>query len=128
MVENKKLDEKDLEQFINEVLLLSQINHRNVVKLLGCCLETQVPLVVYEFIPNGTLSHLIHEPNEEIPLTWEMRLRIVVEITNALSYLHSATSVPIYHRDIKSSKPVCLDTKPVTVSFSFQSALEPHQL
>ncbi|KAG4128383.1 hypothetical protein ERO13_D09G017750v2 [Gossypium hirsutum] len=92
MVEGKKFNEKKVEQFINEVIILSQINHRNV------------------FIPNGTLYDLIHNQNEGLPLTWEMRLRIAIEIANALFYLHSAASAPIYHRDIKSSN-ILLDEK-----------------
>ncbi|XP_050108739.1 wall-associated receptor kinase 2-like isoform X2 [Malus sylvestris] len=90
------------EQFVNELLVLSQINHRNVVRLLGCCLELEVPLLVYEFIAHGTLFEHIHgKKRKGSSFSLELRLKIAAETAGALAYLHSSALMQIIHRDVK---------------------------
>lgn len=97
--------EGPLERIINEIAIATQMSaHKNVLRLLGCCLETQFPTLVYEFPVNGSLSHLCPNPNrrtqsQSLPL--KSRLRIAWEIANVAAYLHTAFPRPIIHRDIR---------------------------
>ncbi|XP_039162752.1 wall-associated receptor kinase 3-like [Eucalyptus grandis] len=88
--------------FQHELQIVMQINHKNVVKLHGICLETRIPLLVYEYISNGTLFQHIHQNASTILRLWKNRLRIATEIALALEYMHSCAEPPIIHGDIKS--------------------------
>ena len=97
------IDERQKKEFGQEMLILSQINHKNIVKLVGCCLEVEVPMLVYEFIPNGTLFELIHGKNQALQISFSTLLRIAHEAAEVLDFLHSYAAPPIIHGDVKTA-------------------------
>lgn len=116
---------KSTQQILNEVAILSLVNHKNLVKLLGCCVEAPQPLMVYEYIPNGTLFEHLHARDSKA-LNWKMRAEIALQTAEALSYLHSSTQVPIYHRDVKSSNILLDEELNVKVSdFGLSRLVQP---
>ncbi|KAF8037050.1 hypothetical protein BT93_B0079 [Corymbia citriodora subsp. variegata] len=92
-----------VDNFFNEVTLINGIQHKNLVRLLGCSIEGPESLLIYEYIPNGSLDQVLFVNNATRVLTWEERLHIITGIAEGLAYLHEGCGLKIIHRDIKTS-------------------------
>ncbi|KAF7107069.1 hypothetical protein CFC21_107750 [Triticum aestivum] len=119
------VDERQKKEFGQELFILSQINHKNIVKLLGCCLELEVPILVYDFVLNGTLFEYIHGKNRSSHISFNILLRISHEAAEGLSFLHSYASPPIIHGDVKTSNILLDDNHMAKVSDFGASVLAP---
>uniref|UniRef100_A0A0E0KV84 non-specific serine/threonine protein kinase n=1 Tax=Oryza punctata TaxID=4537 RepID=A0A0E0KV84_ORYPU len=95
-------------QFATEIETISRVQHRNLVKLYGCCLEGNNPLLVYEYMENGSLDKALFG-TEKLNIDWPARFDICLGIARGLAYLHEESSIRVVHRDIKASN-VLLDT------------------
>ncbi|PKA49482.1 putative LRR receptor-like serine/threonine-protein kinase [Apostasia shenzhenica] len=96
-------------EFLAEVRMLTSIQHKNLVRLIGCCSEGCQRLLVYEFMKNGSLDNILYGDND-IYLNWKTRFQIILGIARGLQYLHEDSNVRIVHRDIKASN-ILLDDR-----------------
>ncbi|XP_059439294.1 cysteine-rich receptor-like protein kinase 44 [Corylus avellana] len=90
-------------EFKNEIVLVARLQHRNLVRLIGFCLEGSERILIYEFMLNGSLDKFIFDPIKRALLDWERRYKIIGGVARGLLYLHEDSQLRIIHRDLKPS-------------------------
>ncbi|CAH8383338.1 unnamed protein product [Eruca vesicaria subsp. sativa] len=91
------------QEFKNEAVLVTKLQHRNLVRLLGFCLEGEEKILVYEFVPNKSLDYFLFDPAKQSELDWTRRYNIIGGISRGILYLHQDSRLTIIHRDLKAS-------------------------
>ncbi|KAJ1691992.1 hypothetical protein LUZ63_016147 [Rhynchospora breviuscula] len=94
-----------LRELRNEVEFLAKLKHKNLVQLLGCCIQNKEHILCYEFLPNGSLDKILFakDPLKQSKLSWKVRYKIIEGIGRGLHYLHEESRLKIIHRDLKAS-------------------------
>ncbi|MCD7447924.1 hypothetical protein HAX54_036292 [Datura stramonium] len=116
------------EEFFNEVTLISGIQHKNVVKLLGCSIEGPESLLVFDYVSNRNLDQVLFDKNKRQFLSWKDRFQIILGIAEGLAYLHEGSKAKIIHRDIKNSNILVDDELvPKIADFGLARRFAPHK-